>query len=151
MFSEDALAEERILSGGYTVGGVGEVMECGLAVCKAVCCGAERFFSLGRLFARAVVEAWLLDRECTWTCEKYRRWWAFLGEINWGRKRRERKRCVSVWKYLFVVASVEILWNDYNDFNQANINLLSKYRYSNGKISHGCTSFPFQIRSFARI
>lgn len=40
MFSEDALAEERILSGGYTVGGVGEVMECGLAVCKAVCCGA---------------------------------------------------------------------------------------------------------------
>lgn len=46
MFSEDALAEERILSGGYTVGGVGEVMECGLAVCKAVCCGAERFFSL---------------------------------------------------------------------------------------------------------
>lgn len=34
MFSEDALADERILSDGYTVGGMGEVMECGLAVVK---------------------------------------------------------------------------------------------------------------------
>lgn len=49
--------------------GMGEVMECGLAVCKAVCCGAESFFFFfffsERLFARAVVEARLLDRGCT--------------------------------------------------------------------------------------
>lgn len=49
--------------------GMGEVMECGLAVCKAVCCGAESFFFFfffsQRLFARAVLEARLLDRGCT--------------------------------------------------------------------------------------
>lgn len=34
--------------------GMGEVMECGLAVCKAVCCGAESFFFFFFFFTAVV-------------------------------------------------------------------------------------------------